>query len=313
MESLGEYIKKNYQDRSYLLEKNFNTLYEENSLFKKIVNSLDVEKSILISNTSKIKDSAKELSNCLKCKNILECKNEVNGCIYYPSIENDEIVFSYVMCKHKKKLEEKNAYLKNIYFFEMPKEIVNASMKDIDTSDSNRFEVIVWLKNFIDNYTKNKATKGLFLTGNFGCGKTYLICAMLNELAKKNHKIAIVYFPEFLRSLKESFYDDDFNIKFNEIKKVELLLIDDIGAETTTNWGRDEILGTILQYRMQEGLLTFFTSNFNFKELEEHFAVSKNGVDMVKARRIMERIKQLCEEMTMISENRRKWLKWMKM
>ena len=306
MESLGEYIKKNYRDNSKNLEKNFDTLYEGNPLFKKIVNSLDIEKSKLVNNTSKIEDSCRQLEKCMKCKNIMDCKNEVSGYVYYPSIENDEVVFSYIMCKHKKKLEEKTAYLKNISLFEMPKEVVNASMKDIDTEDENRFETIIWIKNFLDNYKKGNVKKGLYLTGNFGCGKTYLVCAMLNELAKKGHKIAIVYYPDFLRSLKESLYDSDYTSKFNEIKKAELLLIDDIGAETTTQWGRDEILGTILQYRMQEGLITFFTSNFDLKDLEEHFSFSKAGIEKVKARRIMERIKQLTECINMVSENRRK-------
>ena len=117
MESLGEYIKKNYRDNSYNLEKNFDTLYEENPLFKKIVDSLDIEKAKLIMNTSKIEDSSKQLEKCMKCKNIMECKNEVAGHIYYPGIENDEVVFSYVMCKHKKKIDDKNAYLKNISLF----------------------------------------------------------------------------------------------------------------------------------------------------------------------------------------------------
>ena len=57
---------------------------------------------------------------------------------------------------------------------------------------------------------------------------------------------------------------------------------------------------------MQEGLVTFFTSNFTMDELEEHFSVSKGSNDRVKARRIMERIKQLTECKSMISFNRRK-------
>lgn len=305
MESLGEYIKRNYKDNSDMLNKKFDELYEDNPLFKKIVNSLDVEKSKLVNNTSKIMDSVNELERCMKCKNILECKNEVKGYVYYPSIENDDIVFSYIMCKHKKKLDEKNAYLKNVISYDMPKELLNASMKDIDTDDEARYEVILWLKNFIDNYKKNNLKKGLYLTGNFGCGKTYLVCAMLNEMAKKGHKIGVVYYPDYLRSLKESF-SDDYSNKFNAIKNCELLLIDDIGAETTTSWGRDEVLGTILQYRMQEGLVTFFTSNFTMDELEEHFSISKGSNDKVKARRIMERIKQLTECKSMISFNRRK-------
>ena len=36
-----------------------------------------------------------------------------------------------------------------------------------------------------------------------------------------------------------------------------MLLLDDIGAETVTEWSRDEVLGTILQYRMEEKRLHF--------------------------------------------------------
>ena len=107
---------------------------------------------------------------------------------------------------------------------------------------------------------------------------------------------------------KETFNDDDeYRNRFNYIKTVELLLIDDIGAETTTSWSRDEILGTILQYRMQAKLPTFFTSNFTIQELEEHLSLANNSIEKVKARRIIERIKQLSEVIVMISENKRKW------
>ena len=130
---------------------------------------------------------------------------------------------------------------------------------------------------------------------------------MVNEAKAKGSKIAIIYFPEFLRSLKASFNDDEsYNNTFNYIKKIELLLIDDIGAETTTPWARDEILGTILQYRMQQQLPTFFTSNLNIKELEEHLSTTSKNIDLVKSRRIIERIKYLTDQIIMISENKRK-------
>ena len=57
---------------------------------------------------------------------------------------------------------------------------------------------------------------------------------------------------------------------------------------------------------MDEGLTTFFTSNLTLEELEEHLGSSNKGVEKVKARRIIERIKQLTDNITMISENKRK-------
>ena len=182
-----------------------------------------------------------------------------------------------------------------------------ASMKEIDTKDKNRFEVIKWINDYLKDVKKGIYHKGLYLSGNFGCGKTYLISAMLNEIAKMGKRVAIIYYPEFLRSLKESFYDnEEYKKKFNMIKKTEYILLDDIGADSVTEWSRDEVLGTILQYRMEEKLPTFFTSNLTIEELEHHLSLTNKDVDQVKARRIIERVKQLTENLIMISENKRK-------
>ena len=204
----------------------------------------------------------------------------------------------------KKKL---NTKLANIYYYDIPKDIKNAKMKDIDLIDKNRFEVIKWMKEYITNTKKDIYQKGIYLNGNFGCGKTYLLSAMLNEIAKTGKTIAIVYYPEFLRSLKEAFYDnEEYKKRFNFIKKANYLLLDDIGADSVTEWSRDEVLGTILQYRMEEKLPTFFTSNLTLAELEDHLATTNKEVDHIKSRRIIERIKQLTTSVTMISENKRK-------
>ena len=81
---------------------------------------------------------------------------------------------------------------------------------------------------------------------------------------------------------------------------------DDLGAEAITPWSRDEILCPILQHRMDNNLTTFITSNFSLTNLEQHLAQTKDGVEVVKAKRIIERIKFLTEEKEMISKNMRK-------
>ena len=303
MKEVKNIIDSKYHFNDYELKKNFDEAYKDDT-FKNIVNKIKLPKEELIKYTSLIKDCSVELKNCENCKNIMECKNTVTGYVYYPSLEQNNLVFSYIACKYKKKLEKERAYQNNVMIVDMPKEILDASMKNIYTDDKNRLETIKWLTTFIKKYEMGEKTKGLYLTGNFGCGKTYLVAACFNELAKKGKKVAIVYYPEFLRELKESFSDDFKNI-FNKTKKAELLLIDDIGAETTTNWNRDEILGTILQYRMQESLPTFFTSNLSIKELEEHLSGS-DSEGKIKSRRIIERIKYLTDNITMVAENRRK-------
>lgn len=57
---------------------------------------------------------------------------------------------------------------------------------------------------------------------------------------------------------------------------------------------------------MDNGLPTFFTSNLNLEELEEHLKTTTNSTDKIKARRIIERIKQLTEPLELVSKNLRK-------
>ena len=245
----------------------------------------------------------------MKCNCLSECKNEVSGYCNLPEVDGEGITFSYKACRYKKKDIEKNKYKENLNLFDVPTVLKEAKIKDIYTDDDSRTEAIKYILNYIENY-KDKDLKGLYLHGNFGTGKTYLIASLFNELAKKGEKSAIIYFPEFLRSLKASFKNSDpeeatFSDKYEYIKRIPYLLIDDIGAENVTAWGRDEILGTLLQYRANENLPTFFTSNLNIEELENNLAVTKDKSDKVKARRIIERVKLLTNDIEIIGKNRR--------
>ena len=286
-----------YYDESSLVKSYKEALKDED--FKNLVDNLNIERKELVKRTTTLEECVKEYKNCKTCPNIFECKNKIEGYCYSPMIVDGMLEFNYVICKYKKEIDKANKYMENIYTYNMPKDIKNAKMSDIYTQSKSRHETIKWIFDFVKNYKKE--AKGLYLNGNFGCGKTYLISAAFNELAKKDIKSAIIYWPEFLRDLKSSF-DSGYNEKYEYIKNVELLLIDDIGAEEVTGWSRDEILGTILQYRMQEHKTTFFTSNLTIEELENHFSNSKNGSDIVKARRIIERVKQLTYDMEMMSE-----------
>lgn len=300
-ESMNQYNKTSNNGQLY-------GYYEEalkDEKFKRLVDALNIDSKILMKYTSGLEESAIEYDNCMHCHNILGCKNKINGYIYLPNIDGKRIRFDYVACKKTQKNNKENRYMKNVYVFDIPEEIKKAKISDIYIEYKERFNVITYLNDFIKNYGKKESLKGLYLHGNFGCGKTYLVAAAFNELAKKGYKSAIVFWPEFLGDLKTSF-QTDFKEKFDKVKKVPLLLIDDIGAENTTNWGRDDILCPLLQYRMDEGLTTFFTSNMDIKSLEEHFAVTKESVQGLKAKRLIERVKQLTTDMEMMSNNLRK-------
>lgn len=272
----------------------------EDEAFRRLITQYKIDEEVGMKYTSRLMDSSKEHTNCSNCSSLAACSNSVRGFCLTPKQNKNTINFSYGMCKYLKKEE----YRENVQVFDVAKDIKNASIKNIYTNDKNRIEIIKAIKNFINEYKKGTNPKGIYLHGSFGSGKTYLISALFNELAKSGTTSVIIHTPELLRSLKDSF-STDYSEKFYLLKHTPLLLLDDIGAEYLTAWGRDEVIEPILQYRMDEELPTFFTSNFTILELEKHFTTASNSIDKVKARRIIERIKQLSVEVELISKNLR--------
>ena len=121
----------------------------------------------------------------------------------------------------------------------------------------------------------------------------------INELAKKGIKCAIAFWPDFLRNLKSSF-DTDYEEKIQYLIDVPVLLIDDLGGESSTSWARDEVLFPILQGRLDDdSKITFITSNLSKDLLYEHLSLTKQGVEVVKSERILSRINSLTDEISM--------------
>ena len=295
MINLGKELK---YDKTSLIKSYNESLKDE--AFKSFVDKIKVSDEVKMKYTSSLEESKDEYNNCLNCNNLSECKNKIMGYAYLPKIMNNGLTFTYKPCKYKNNMDKKYAYLNKVKYYNLPKSYMEANFSSVDKRIASRRDAIKWLNNFINN----GGNKGLYLSGSFGSGKTYLVVATLNELAKKDVKSAIVFWPEFLRNLKSSF-NDDYEDKIEYIKNVDLLLIDDLGAEVITPWARDEILCPILQHRMDNNLPIFITSNLNLENLEQHLSQTKDGVELVKAKRIVERIKCLTEQIEMVSKNMR--------
>lgn len=190
----------------------------------------------------------------------------------------------------------------------MPKDVREATFQELE-NDSERALAIEALFDFIDAYLAKPTAyhQGLYLEGSFGVGKSFLLGALANQLAQEGFSSTLVHFPSFVVEMKQSIATDTTADKLNTVKKAPILMIDDIGADSMSSWVRDDLLGVILQYRMQEQLPTFFSSNFSMQQLEnEHLRYSQRGEDEpLKAKRLMERIRYLAREITVVGKNRR--------
>ena len=201
--------------------------------------------------------------------------------------------------------EKEAAIKKRLKLINLPSSLKNVSFLDVYRDDVARLTVLNRMIKFVNDYPDNR--KGLYLYGDFGVGKSFMVAALAHDLSEKRGvSSTLLHYPSFVIDVKNAIGDGNVKNLVDEIKQAEVLIFDDIGAEQSTPWVRDEVLQVILQYRMQEDLPTFFTSNFNFEDLEKHFAKGKNGNDETwEARRVMERVRYLAEETRLEGENRR--------
>ena len=236
------------------------------------------------------------------------CSNILKGFIPRLYIIRDNIDIQYVQCEQNLIEQERREAADMIASMHMPKDVLKATLKDLMIDDVSRVDIANKAADFIAHFktTGQLPMKGFYLYGKFGVGKSFVLGAIANELATLKIKSVVVFVPEFLREMKNAIGDNSLNEKIDYVKKAPVLMLDDIGAETMSAWTRDEIIGTILHYRMSEQLPTFITSNFDYAGLEHHLAQSSKGdVEVVKAARIMERIKATTKPIRMDGVNRR--------
>src|SRR5699024_2047002 len=139
-----------------------------------------------------------QLVQCADCASFNRCKNILQAYSPLLRIENDEIYVAYEKCENRIKYESMQQEQKLIKSLYMPKEIMNASIDNLNKTDDRRLEAILTTEAFIDTATRSLPKKGFFFSGPFGVGKTYLLGAIANRLQDLNISSTLIYMPEFV-------------------------------------------------------------------------------------------------------------------
>ena len=222
-------------------------------------------------------------------------------------VHNGFILVNYKRTEEAIREERERKRKRLIHSINMPKNIAEARFSDTALTPE-RQDVIGELLKFINSYKPNSTEyqKGLYLAGPFGVGKTYMMGALANELSENGVETTLVNVPTYSAEIKQAIATNNVEAKLVSIKNTPILVLDDIGAEMNSAWFRDEVLMVILQHRMLQELPTFFTSNFTIDQLEAHFAHSNKGdQELLKAKRLIERIRFLTKEYFVDGQNHR--------
>lgn len=222
-------------------------------------------------------------------------------------MSNHLIDVAYAPTKETVAREKMKSEQRRLKTISMPKLVKDASLTEFE-KDENRVLALKEALQFISAFEASPRTyhQGLYLYGSFGVGKTYLLGAIANQLAHDGYSTTMVHFPSFAVEMKNAIATNNVADKLEAVRRAPILMLDDIGADSVSDWIRDEVLAVILEYRMQEELPTFFSSNLSMAKLEsEYLTVSKKSEAPLKAKRIMQRVRFLAKQVEMVGQNRR--------
>jgi DNA replication protein DnaC len=110
----------------------------------------------------------------------------------------------------------------------------------------------------------------LTLLGPYGVGKTHLAAAIANEALERGEHVLFAVVPDLLDHLRATFgpqstvaYDERFEV----VRAVQLLILDDLGTESATPWAREKLY-QLINHRYNERSATVVTTNLKLEAIE---------------------------------------------
>jgi len=214
----------------------------------------DCDDSFLLENQSIILTALDEENMPEGYKVSIKINGDVVEWEYTPNTKNTE--------------EAKKIYDKSLnYSYKLPidwKKYYLLDLNDVNWVESKR-QLAKECKVILNCIEKNKSPKGLWIWGNSNSGKTYACIALLNMIASHGKKVAFVNISELITKTQSAMSDsnNNYSMYIEQIKKANVVVLDDLGSERPTPWFKENVLIPILDYRLKANKTTIINSNLN--------------------------------------------------
>ncbi|WP_323847508.1 MAG: ATP-binding protein [Phytoplasma sp.] len=173
------------------------------------------------------------------------------------------IVFKETQHVHQKYLEIEIS--KKHYFFQQNINFEKIKGLTINNLISYRQQhnIDSILKNYLTSYQQKKS---LFLYGELDTGKTFFFKLLMKHFLNHQKNFLFIFMPDFIRQFKLNWYDETTEKKMKILSEVEVLLLDDFGFGTMTEYFRNDILLSLLETRHHNNLPIIINTSLNQEE-----------------------------------------------
>lgn len=286
--SIKDIVNEEVDMKAYI-NKLVNELRDDLEVYEKL-RSLNLTMGEVKENIGKLTDFKDDYNYCKACPGIEKCAKRTPHISMYVVKEGNFIATKYEPCK---KIMDQIKLDARYLIADFPNEWKSSNFSTIDLS-SNRRPVI---KKIIKDYTEDK-NDWVFIKGNHKVGKSFLLVAGANEfISKTNQQAAVMNARTRFKELADLSISNptEFTKNLVALSNVPLLVIDDFGDEYKSEYIRDQILMPILLEREHQNKLTFFSSNYSIKEIQQLYSVGKTGGD-IRARQLANLLEEMCGE-----------------
>ncbi len=223
--------------------------------------------------------------HCPICKD-LEVIETAAGWQLCSCVQKKQLEYQFISAKIPAKMREQRLdnFLLNYY----------SELEMVDERDSQRRKAekaLQGAEDFVKAVLEQQPVKGLYFFGGAGVGKTHLVSGIANRLME--NKIMPLYLmvadllDELRQGYESSHAETSTNSLMEQAKQAPVLILDDIGAERSTDWSIEKLF-QIINHRYLNQLPTVLTSNYDLDELADHMGYGSTGV------RICSRIVEMC-------------------
>ena len=151
---------------------------------------------------------------------------------------------------------------------------------------------------FIDELDRRlREGRGLWIFGDTGTGKTTLAMLISKAALEAGRSVAIYSLPKLLARIRRT-YDsepggDSYLSLFDKLTSVDLLHIDDLGAEKRSDWVLEQLYALVNE-RYETERSVIITTNLGHEKLEEQIGS-----------RTVSRLTEICDEVPLFGSDRR--------